>query len=95
MSKFFSLISISKVGFLGALLILFFSHNGFADQNEERQKEAVQTVLQATYKQLGIEENINNYLKSFIPFEYRKYAEYVAPVAETISKKRLELKWEF
>lgn len=80
--------------FISIILILF-SNVGLCDRNEDQQQEALNAVLQATYKQFGIDENINNYVRSLIPPDYQKYAEHVAPIAETISKKRLELKWEF
>lgn len=95
MFKFSILTNINMVGLFAASLILFSPGLSLCDQNQEEQHEALKAVVDATYKQFGIDENINNYIQNLIPIKYKKYVENVAPIAETISKKRLELKWEF
>lgn len=82
-------------GLLGALVIIFAPHKALCDRNEDQQIEALKTVMNVSYKQFGIEENINNYIKNLIPDDYKKYAAHVAPIVDGISKKRVELKWEF
>jgi len=91
-------ILINKInGFSLALLfsMCLYSNVSYADINTQEEQEALEAIKDATYKQLGIEANVREYLESLIPYKYRKYAEHVVPIAETIHKKRLDLKWEF
>lgn len=93
MFKFWSVTFLKIAGLLLALLI--FSNISYADINEEEQKEAIDAAQSAMYKQLGIENYLTAYAESLVSAEYRKYIEHIAPIAETIKRQRLELKWDF
>jgi len=74
------------------LIILLLSDYALCYQSEET---AIKTVLEITYKETGIEDNINNYIQSLIKDEYKKYLETILPIADTIHKQKIEISWEF
>lgn len=63
--------------------------------NREAEEEAIRKGAEATFKQSGMEENINIFIDKKIPKVYKKLAEQVAPIVKIVINKEVDYKWEF
>lgn len=73
------------------VFILFISMSSYAGNEQE----AIQQAALATYKQSGLEKNINQLIKDTVPKEYIELFEKISPAVLAITTKRVELKWNF
>lgn len=76
---------------LSLLLILIPSVN----KAEEVNKEAVSKAAEATYKQLGIDKQVEEYVKTWTPETVKKYAPAINVIKQIAIDKQVSYKWDF
>lgn len=83
--------------FLFALLLIV--GNTARANNVEAEEEAIKSIVTATYKQSGIESNMNNYISDleykYIPPEHKELIGRVTIIVNTLVTQRLSVSWSF
>lgn len=60
-----------------------------------KEDDALKTAAMAAYKQFGIEDNINEYIKHKVPKKYKELAEKIGPIVDVVVRKKVEYVWKF
>ena len=82
--------------FLILVVVIFTTLSSAAHaSNREAEEDAFRKGFEATYKQSGLEERINELIDRNVPKKYRELAAQVAPVARVLINHEVEYKWEF
>ena len=66
-----------------------------AKASSEEEGEALKYASMAAFKQFGIEDNINEYLRKKVPKQYQEMAAKIAPILDIVVRQRVEVKWKF
>ena len=78
------------------LFCLLFSQTIFAySSNRDAEEDAKKAMLEATYKQTGVENNINKYIENRIPKKQKEIAGRISIVVSTIITQKASYKWTF
>lgn len=79
------------------ILLLLFVDTTFAyDNNRDAEKDAIQAIATATYKQTGTEENINRFIEEkIIPREHKELLGRITLIVNTLITQRVETTWSF
>lgn len=81
-----------KAGLARALFLILTVFSSVSYGNAEQ--AAIEAAVKAGTRQLGIDEMLNDWVKSKVPREYLKLAAQVAPVVEAASTGTITLTWE-
>lgn len=75
-------------------LLLTTSALGY-DNNQDAESDAVKAIVTATYKQTGIEDNVNKYINDHVPKKYKDFTGNIVVVVKTAVSQKVEYNWTF